>query len=77
MFVADPGIALQRLYALLRPGGRISVATWCPPETNPAFAIPSEQLRKVAESTSVDPTAPGPFRLSGAGELAAAAVMNI
>jgi len=72
IFFPDVLSGLRRLHEFLRPGGRIAVSTWTPPEVNPGFALPSRELRKVVDLPPSQPDEPGPFRLAGDGELAAA-----
>jgi len=35
MFLADPGAAVRDFHRVLKPGGRLAVATWAAPEHNP------------------------------------------
>ncbi|MCB9849084.1 MAG: methyltransferase domain-containing protein [Phycisphaerales bacterium] len=72
IFFPDVAAGLGRLRDALKPGGRIAVSTWTPPDVNPGFALPSRELRKLVELPPSDPTDPGPFRLARDGELAAA-----
>src|SRR5579871_171274 len=72
IFVADVVAALTRLRAALVPGGRIAVAGWAPPDSNPWAAITMEELARVRPARPPDPNAPGPFHLSTDGALARA-----
>lgn len=73
MFFPNPVEGLQRLHGLLAPGGRIALSVWAPPELNEGFVFPSQAARAaVPELPPSDPNAPGPFRLSGEGELGSA-----
>jgi SAM-dependent methyltransferase len=72
IFFPDVAAGLRRLGASLKPGGRLAVSVWTPPEVNPGFVLPTRELRAVVDLPAPDPQAPGPFRLSGEGELAAA-----
>ena len=53
------GIMFMPAWAALRPGGRIAVSVWGPPERNPFFLVPAGVLRKYLESPPPDPTLPG------------------
>jgi SAM-dependent methyltransferase len=72
MFFPNIALGLRRLFAALQPGGRIVVAAWAQPELNEGFVFPTRVLREVVDVAPSDPDAPGPFRLSGDGELAGA-----
>src|SRR5579885_631278 len=64
--------ALARLRAALVPGGRIAVAGWAPPDSNPWFTIAMEEAAALRPVAAPDPGAPGPFHLSTDGALARA-----
>lgn len=70
MFMPDPTAGLAQLGKSLRVGGRIVVAVWTPPAMNEGFAFPSRVVREITDVPKTDRAAPGPFRLSGPGELA-------
>jgi len=70
MFMPDPMAGLARLGRLLRAGGRMVIAVWTPPAMNEGFAFPSRVVREITAVPKTDREAPGPFRLSGPGELA-------
>jgi len=72
MFFPNIPGGLTKLRESLRPGGRLVAAVWTPPEINEGFALPSRVVRDMVEIPASDPDAPGPFRLSGDGELALA-----
>jgi len=76
MFMPDPQACLARAHAALRPGGRIAVACWGPPDRNPWAALPIAVLKRHMEVPTPPPGAPGlfsfadPARLRGALETA-------
>lgn len=72
IFFADVDAGFRRLFDLLRPGGRIAAATWTPLSENPMFGIIAQQVQRINNQPAPDPDAPGPMRLAGPGELAAA-----
>jgi ubiquinone/menaquinone biosynthesis C-methylase UbiE len=67
MYATDPGAALLRLKAALRPGGRLAVAVWATPD-KVAFATP---VPVMVEMLGIDPptAGPGPFALGADGVL--------
>src|SRR5579883_1036676 len=72
IFLADVVAVLARLRAALVPGGRIAVAGWAPPDSNPWFTIAMEEAAALRPVAAPDPGAPGPFHLSTDGALARA-----
>lgn len=46
MFMADPNLALQRLTALLTPGGSFVAAVWGPAEANPSITLAATTLQE-------------------------------
>lgn len=71
MFMPDPAAALAALAAALKPGGRVAVSTWGPPERCPFLALPFQVLRRHVELPGPEPGAPGPFALADPEALAA------
>jgi len=63
MLLADPLTALGETRRVLRPGGRVALATWTDREDNPWLAVPGEELARMTGQES-DPSAPGPFSLA-------------
>lgn len=67
MFFADPAAAFANLCRLVRPGGRLCVATWSPRPTMPLFELPVTVIRAYAQqhglSVSIPPPDAGPFSL--------------
>ncbi len=74
MFMPEPVRCLQQANRALKPGGRIVVATWGPPEENPWISLPMGILRKYYGGPPLqDPMAPGgPFSFADQGKLGAA-----
>ncbi len=68
MFFADPAAAFANLCRLVRPGGRLCVATWSPRSTMPFFELPIEVIRAYARrhglAVEITPPDAGPFSLS-------------
>ena len=71
MFVEDVPATLRHLRGHLKPGGRIALAVWGPPDRNTAFRIRAEVSRPFLAESPPDPeTVPGPMRLGRPGLLA-------
>ena len=69
MFMPEPVLCLSAAYRALKPGGRIAVAVWGPPERNPFFVLPMAILRKYVDVPVPDPNAPGVFALADRAKL--------
>jgi SAM-dependent methyltransferase len=69
MLVVDPPAALREIRRVLRPGGRAALAVWDAAERNPWLTLTARALVELGHVTPPDPTAPGPFALSGEGVL--------
>jgi ubiquinone/menaquinone biosynthesis C-methylase UbiE len=72
MLMADPAAALAEARRVLRPGGRIALAVWDAPASNPWALLPSQEL--VARGLAPAPgehnePRPGPFALADAEQL--------
>ena len=61
MFFADPVPAFANLRRLLKPGGRIDLAVWGPPQQNPWMLEGVAVARRHVELPAPVPRAPGPF----------------
>ncbi|HEY7032413.1 MAG TPA: class I SAM-dependent methyltransferase [Thermomicrobiales bacterium] len=59
MFTPDPDRALATLRRALKPGGRIAVSTWGPPEQVRFLALATEIVGRHVALPPFDPTAPG------------------
>lgn len=64
MYLPNPQVALERLHALLVPGGRLVAAVWGPPHTVPFAWWPLEGALRVLPVPAPPPQLPGPFRLA-------------
>jgi ubiquinone/menaquinone biosynthesis C-methylase UbiE len=71
MFLTDPGASAREMRRVLRPGGRVAVATWAEPERNPWAAIPTRALLDLGLIEPPDPQAPSMFSMAEPGRLAA------
>jgi SAM-dependent methyltransferase len=71
MFLPDLGAALERIHAVLGPGGRLAAAVWGPPERAPLVAIPLQTVARELELPPPAPGTPGPLALADADALEA------
>jgi SAM-dependent methyltransferase len=72
MFFADPVAAFTNIGSALRPGGRLTIATWQPLLVNDWLMVPGAALLQHAPMPAADPTAPGMFAQSDAETVTAA-----
>ena len=61
MFFPDPVAAFANLRRALKPGGRIDLAVWGPPQENPWMLEGMAVARRHVEMPAPVPRAPGPF----------------
>jgi SAM-dependent methyltransferase len=72
MLMADPAVALAETRRVLRPGGRLALAVWGPPERNPFFGIVAISLIQRGHVPPPEPPpAPGIFSMANAEHTAA------
>jgi SAM-dependent methyltransferase len=71
MFATDPGRAVAEIRRVLRPGGRVALAVWGPPERNPWLGVVFDAVSAQLERPVPPPGVPGPFSLSDADGLEA------
>lgn len=64
MMMVDPGAALRETRRVLRPGGRLALAVWGPPERNPWLTNLAHALSEHGHIPSVPPKDPHPFSLA-------------
>jgi ubiquinone/menaquinone biosynthesis C-methylase UbiE len=61
MFMPEPEACLRAVHRVLKPGGRIAVATWASPDKNIWASGAAAILRKLANTPAPPPGAPGIF----------------
>jgi SAM-dependent methyltransferase len=61
MFMPQPVLAMERVHAAVKRGGRVCVSTWCGPDRNPWAAVPVAALKRRLEIPAPPPGAPGLF----------------
>ncbi len=67
MFLADLDRTLERLHALLAPGGRLSAAVWGAPEQVPAISLATRILKEELDLPPPDEDEKTPFDLADTG----------
>jgi SAM-dependent methyltransferase len=67
MLMTEPGTALAETRRVLRPGGRVVLAVWGPPQQNPFFGIIASSLIERGHIPPPEPPpAPGIFSMASA-----------
>jgi SAM-dependent methyltransferase len=61
MLMVDPGAALRETRRVLRPGGRVALATWSTPEENPWTSLVGAAFAELGLLEPIPPGAPGQF----------------
>jgi SAM-dependent methyltransferase len=69
MLIADPESAAREIRRVLKPGGRVALAVWDTPESNPWATIPRQALIDLGHMERPDPAIPNQFSLAGDGAL--------
>jgi SAM-dependent methyltransferase len=69
MLTVDPAAALRECRRVLKPGGRLALAVWDPPEVNPWTAIVQRTLIELGHAEPPVPGSPGMFALAAPGRL--------
>lgn len=66
MLMEDAAAALAETRRVLRPGGRVTLAVWGPPERNPFFGVTARVLVERGHVPPPDPEGPGIFSMASA-----------
>jgi SAM-dependent methyltransferase len=74
MLVPDPARAAGEIRRVLRPGGRVAIAVWGPRERNPWLGLVLDAVSAQVGKPFPPAGLPGPFSLSGSGQLEATLV---
>jgi len=71
MFMPEPETCLGAVHRVLRPGGRVALATWASPDKNAWASIVAGILSKLANVPAPKPGAPGLFAFADPSRLTA------
>lgn len=63
IYFPDRPRALAEMHQVLKPGGRVALASFTVPAANPFFAIPITIIRRRAQLPAPAPGSPGPFSM--------------
>jgi ubiquinone/menaquinone biosynthesis C-methylase UbiE len=69
MLTVDPAAALRECRRVLKPGGRLALAVWDPPEANPWTVIVQRVLVELGHVEPMPAVGPGMFALADRGKL--------
>src|SRR5262249_2852866 len=69
-FATLPGRAANEVRRVLRPGGRVALATWGPRDRNPWLGVVFDTVSEQLGVTLPPPGVPGPFSLDNADRIA-------
>jgi SAM-dependent methyltransferase len=69
MLTVDPSAALRECRRVLKPGGRLALAVWDPPEMNPWTVIVQQTLVELGHVEAAPKAGPGMFALAEPGKL--------
>lgn len=61
MLLADPAACAREVRRVLRPGGRLALATWTTREENPWSAVPNDELIRLGAISPPEEGRPGQF----------------
>ena len=63
IYFPDRPQALAEIHRVLKPSGRVALASYTTPPANPFFAIPITIIRRHAQLPAPAPGSPGPFSM--------------